>query len=134
MSITSGSYKDVEAVILENETLRVTVLPKFGSKTASLLYKPTGYETLWQNPARSFIRSGYAAPYPEGDISGFDEMFPTISRCLYEDPPWQGVEAPDHGEVWSLPWKETIDRDSLVMSVHGVRFPYRLEKRVSLEG
>jgi hypothetical protein len=38
----------------------------------------------------------------------------------------------DHGEVWSLPWQHQASADSLAFSVHGVRFPYRLEKRVSL--
>ena len=38
------------------------------------------------------------------DASGFDECFPTIGACAYPEAPWQGVIAPDHGELWTLPW------------------------------
>ena len=55
-------------------------------------------------------------------------MFPTIDRCYYESYPWQGTLIPDHGEVWSLPWATTVEGDRLHFAVHGVRFPYRLEK------
>ncbi len=133
MTINPGTYKDVEAVILENDTLRAVVLPRYGSKTASLVYKPLAFETLWQNPAPAYRKVDYAAAYPDGEFSGFDEMFPSISRCYYEEPPWAGTEVPDHGEVWALPWSEAVEKDSLVMSVSGVRFPYRLTKRVTLE-
>jgi len=134
MSIKKGFYKDIEGVILENELLRVAVLPSIGSKTASLVYKPLEYETLWQNPDKFYRKTGYGASYGEGEFSGFDEMFPAISRCFYEDPPWEGTEVPDHGEVWALPWTEKIEQDTLVMKVRGVRFPYCLKKRVFIEG
>jgi hypothetical protein len=99
-----GTYKDVEAVLLENDLLRVVVVPECGSKIASMFFKPLGLELLWQNPAPSFRRSAYADDFELGDISAFDEMFPTISRCYYERYPWAGTEVPDHGEVWSIPW------------------------------
>lgn len=134
MAISSGTYKDVDAIILENEVLKVAVLPEWGSKTASIIWKQTGYELLWQNPLPRFEKAGYGAPYPDGDKSGFDEMFPTISRCYYEDSPWEGVEAPDHGEVWSIPWQYEISGESLDMSVDGVRFPYLLQKTIRLSG
>jgi galactose mutarotase-like enzyme len=127
-------YKDVEAAVLENEVLRAAVLPAFGSKLASLVYKPLDCELLWQNPGPLYRRTTYAAAYTEGEFSGFDEMFPTISRCFYERDPWSGVELPDHGEVWTIPWSHSIQSDELRLQVHGVRLPYRLEKRVRLEG
>ncbi len=61
-------------------------------------------------------------------------MFPTISRCFYEAAPWAGLEAPDHGEVWTVPWEAVVEPDSVTLSVSGTRFPYRLQKTVSLEG
>jgi len=134
MNIRSGSYKNIEAVILENDVLQTAVIPKYGSKIASLIYKPLSYESLWQNPEQQYRETGFGAAYPDGEFSGFDEMFPTISRCFYEDAPWEGIEAPDHGEVWSIPWLSVLQADSLKMSVHGVRFPYRIEKEVSLDG
>jgi galactose mutarotase-like enzyme len=134
LQIYEGRYKDVTAQVLENESLKITALPEWGSKIASIVYKPFEYELLWQNPGLHFKKADYAAPYPEGEFAGFDEMFPTISRCYYEDPPWQGTEMPDHGEVWSLPWSWRVTDGLIEMEVQGVRFPYRLKKTLSLDG
>jgi galactose mutarotase-like enzyme len=132
--ISDGRYKDVAAVVLENEVLRVAVIPGQGAKTASLVYKPRGRELLWQNPGKSFRRTGYGASYLDGEFSGFDEMFPTISECSYESPPWKGTAVPDHGEVWSLPWELETRGEEATLTVHGVLFPYRLSKTLRLEG
>jgi len=131
--ITTGLYKDEEAVILENDKLRVSVLPRWGAKLASILYKPLDHELLWQNPGKRYRKTAYGDPYEAGEASGFDEMFPTISRCFYESGPWAGTEMPDHGEVWSIPWVYELADDQLLLSVKGVRFPYHLEKKVYLE-
>jgi hypothetical protein len=134
--IREGKYKDASAVILENDSLRVTITPDFGARTASIIYKPQNRELLWQNPDPTHARAGYGTEYEEGEFAGFDEMFPTISRCYYEDGPWAGTEMPDHGEVWTLPWEYSIagDGESVTFSVFGVRFPYRFSKTVSLAG
>jgi galactose mutarotase-like enzyme len=147
--VALGTYKDVEAVVLENDFLRVAVVPECGSKIASMVYKPRGLELFWQNPALSFRKSAYADDYELGDISAFDEMFPTISRCFYERFPWAGTEVPDHGEVWSIPWDlgsefagelgrrivgGPVKGSAVNLSVRGIQFPYKLTKRVALEG
>jgi len=132
--VQAGTYKDAPAVVLESETVRAVLLPQFGSKLASLVWKPQGRELLWQNPSPAFRRSAYGEPFTEGEFAGFDEMFPTISRCFYERPPWQGIELPDHGEVWALPWDCELGPAEVRLSVRGVRLPYLLEKRVSLQG
>jgi galactose mutarotase-like enzyme len=132
--ITTGHYKDQMAIVLEGDLLKVAILPEWGSKIASLLYKPLEHELLWQNPGTSYRKTVYGDPYERGEASGFDEMFPTISRCFYERQPWSGVEMPDHGEVWSLPWDYEPVGDRVRLRVHGVRFPYQLEKEVSVEG
>ncbi len=132
--VFEGKYKNIRAFVLENDSLKVTVIPESGSKIASIVYKPLDTELLWQNPAKKYKLTPYAASYGDGDFAGFDEMFPTISRCYYETPPWDGFEMPDHGEVWSLPWDVLVEGNTLFLAVNGIRFPYRLEKRLSLEG
>ncbi len=132
-AVTRGAFKDQEAIILENDELRAVLLPSWGAKTVSLVHKGSGIETLWQNPAPAFARTRYAQPYGEGEFAGFDEMFPTISRCYYESPPWAGIEAPDHGEVWTIPWDAVVESDSVMLTVSGPRFPYRLRKTVRLD-
>ena len=132
--ISLGTYKDVNAVILENDFLKVTLLPEIGSKIASIIYKPLNYEALWQNPGKEYKRTNYGDSYPAGEFSGFDEMFPSISRCFYENPPFAGTEIPDHGEVWSIPWQFSVEKDYVILEVKGVRLPYKICKKVSLEG
>jgi galactose mutarotase-like enzyme len=132
--VRRGSYKGEEALVLENDSLRVVILPSRGAKTASLLHKASGIETLWQNQSPRYISSAYGDPFDKGELAGFDEMFPTISRCYYEREPWAGAEIPDHGEVWSIPWEPTISGDVVTLSVRGTRLPYRLQKTVSLQG
>ncbi|KIF79462.1 hypothetical protein QR77_35125, partial [Streptomyces sp. 150FB] len=41
---------DVEAVVIENDHLRATVLPGLGGRVHSLLHKPSGRELVYRNP------------------------------------------------------------------------------------
>lgn len=128
------TYKDIPAVVFENDILEVRITPDVGARTASILYKPLEKELLWQNTDVKHARPRYADGYEKGEFAGFDEMFPTISRCFCEVAPWTGAELPDHGEVWSIPWRREIRGSTAEFSVEGVRFPYTLSKRVTLEG
>ncbi len=128
VSITAGTYKDVEAVVLESELLRVAILPGWGAKIASLIHKKTGREYLFQAAGERFRKGAYATPYENSDVSGFDEMFPSINECYCDAAPWAGTLIPDHGEVWSLPWKCDVIGSQVRTSVHGVRFPYVLTR------
>jgi galactose mutarotase-like enzyme len=132
--IIEQAYKDVKAIVLENEWLRAAVLPDHGAKVASLVYKPSQIELLWQNPSTTFLRCSYGDPYTAGEMAGFDEMFPTICECDHPAPPWRGIVAPDHGEVWSLPWECRVEGEAVALTVRGVRFPYRLSKTLALDG
>ncbi|MET9465238.1 DUF5107 domain-containing protein [Streptomyces sp. NPDC006544] len=44
------SERDFETVVIENEHLRVTVLPGLGGRIHSLVHVPTGRELLYRNP------------------------------------------------------------------------------------
>lgn len=128
--IYESQYKDQTAVTIESETLRAQFLPGLGAKMASLTYKPRGMELLVQAPGTTYLHQPFDGDYVAGECSGFDDMFPTIDTCYYDRFPWQGTRMADHGEVWSLPWEMRAGDDSLCFAVHGVRFPYRLEKQV----
>jgi galactose mutarotase-like enzyme len=133
-TVSRGRYKDQEALILDNGKIRATILPAWGAKTISLVHRGSGVEALWQNSDPVFTPTGYGDTYESGEFAGFDEMFPSISRCFYESAPWAGTEVPDHGEVWTIPWEHQAGADSVTFTVRGVRFPYILKKTVSLEG
>ena len=132
--ITEATYKGERAVQVESPALQVVIVPGRGGKTASLLHKKTGREYLDQLPGTAFRQAAYGAPYDSGEHSGFDDMFPTISECYCDVDPWAGTKMPDHGEVWSLPWKCEIAGAEVHLAVHGARFPYILKKTISFEG
>jgi hypothetical protein len=130
VTIYESAYKDQPAITIESETLRVQYLPGIGAKMASLVYKPRGFELLVQAPGERYLIQPFDGEYVEGECTGFDDMFPTIDLCYCDRFPWQGTRMADHGEVWSLPWHLATADDGLYFSVHGVRFPYKLEKWV----
>ena len=51
-----------------------------------------------------YIRGQYAVAMRPEQPAGYDDMFPTILECHYEQFPRKGVELPDHGELWPLEW------------------------------
>ena len=127
------TYKNKPSIVLENETLRAEFLPNPGGKMASLVSKRTGYEFLVQRPSPVYREQPFAGVYIDGECSGFDDMFPTIDAYACENDPWRGIELADHGEVWSLPWDvATTDANAVTFAVHGIRFPYRLQKHIAL--
>jgi len=46
----TGRIHDVQAVVLENDWLRASVLPEVGAKIYDLIWKPAGRNLLWHNP------------------------------------------------------------------------------------
>ena len=126
------TYKGLSSLVLENERLKIHLLPDYGGKMASFYHKFTEREFLFQNEAQTLELPEYAADFSNFDASGFDEMFPSIDPSFYPDGSWQGTSIPDHGEVWTLPWNYKIKKKAVIFSVYSPRFPYRLTKEVKL--
>ena len=45
-----------KAHVLENRYLKVTLVPEFGGRILSIIYKPTGHEQLYRNRSRRALR------------------------------------------------------------------------------
>ncbi len=131
MAIRFSRYKNKKSIIIENDSMRAEFIPEPGGKMVSLIKKETGYEYLVQRPGKVYRDQPADGDYLKGECSGYDDMFPTIDACDYQEDPWKRFPMGDHGEVWNRPWNYKIDGDNLVLSVEGFRFPYRLEKNVS---
>jgi len=131
--IYCGEYKDISCIILESKIIKVKILPQYGGKVQSIINKVKQKEYLYQTDKDKFKKAEYAMLFDNGDCSGFDDMFPTIDECYYPRKPWKGIKVPDHGEVWSLPWDYDLKEDSIFLSVHGMRFPYKLEKSIKIK-
>ncbi|HEX3048150.1 MAG TPA: hypothetical protein VHY08_25585 [Bacillota bacterium] len=128
--IYQTNYKNIQCLAMESPRLLLRIIPESGSKIQSIFDKKLQKEYLYQSPGEEFIFSKYDSNYGQGDMSGFDEVFPSIETCCYPLEPWRGIRIPDHGEVWALPWSYDLQENSIIMSVHGVRFPYRLTKTI----
>lgn len=107
--------------------LSVSIVPELGSKAVSLRSTMTGREWLWRS-GKKLGNGGYGSRFADSDESGWDEMFPGIDTSRYPSGPWSGRVVPDHGEVWSLPWKAAGSGTALHCIVEGAAFPYLLEK------
>lgn len=124
--------EQLQRIVMQNHAIRAVVLPELGGKIGSLVSLGSGREFFLQHPDRPYRRARYAASIGDYDISGFDECLPTVSECLYPDPPFAGVVMPDHGEVWSRPWRYEIQGEELDLEVEGVRLPYLLRRKIRL--
>ena len=102
--IVDRSFK---SYVLENRYLKVTLVPEFGGRILSMIYKPTGHEQLY--------RTEVGVPY--GMKAGnfyydwlmvYGGIFPTFPDA-------------EHGKTWLKPWafrvvKEGADEITVVMS------------------
>jgi galactose mutarotase-like enzyme len=107
----------------------LAVRPERGGRITSL--RLDGNELLDQgigvdDPAQAdFVAAG---------AWGWDEMVPTVDASRYPAPSaWAGLELPDHGEAWRLPWS-VLDQtsSSTTMECVGILLPWRLQRRIEL--
>jgi galactose mutarotase-like enzyme len=132
--LVRGAINGHEAFWLENENLKVGVLPNKGADIFEFIYKPGGVEFLMRTP------SGLLPPgsQPLTDFltnyeGGWQELFPNPGDA-YES---QGVTLPFHGEVALLPWEYAIERDdeeetSVRLNVLCQHTPFKLERLMRL--
>jgi hypothetical protein len=76
--------------VLENKYLKVTLLPEFGGRILSIIYKPTGHEELYRNEVG--VPYGIKAGNFYYDwLMVYGGIFPTFPD-------------PEHGKTWLKPW------------------------------
>jgi galactose mutarotase-like enzyme len=124
--ILKTTWHNFPAITLESELMRVVIVPKLGAKIVSLFDKAHQREWLVP-PMRPLKQTVYGADFVSQDMSGWDEMLPTIVAC-----DWEGVPLPDHGEVWSTPWRLENAQGVVILSVMGVAMPYRFTRSAAL--
>jgi len=129
------AQKKWKELVLENEILRMTLLPELGGKMVRLVSKQTGTEFLKQ-----YVDSEgeLKPPKPGFDFKppyafGFDECFPTVapSNYLFNE---GVIHWPDHGELWAQEWDHEQEGQRIVLKATGVNMLYEFEKEVRLNG
>lgn len=121
------SLDGVPVVRLESDPLRVDVAPGVGGRIVSLVHKPSGHEFLWRNPAVPLRRETPGAEYDPNFYGGIDELLPNdLAENL------DGVECPDHGELWTTPLEGRIETGRLVLRGGLSRIGLRYEREMRL--
>ena len=133
-------YKDLRLVVLENEVLRVVVLPERGAEIVSFLDKQTGVDVMLRLPMglRSPKSETALLGQPHARLSfyggGWQELFPVASE--FGD--YYGREQPFHGEAAQLVWDYAVLEDSssrvcVEFRVRTVLSPFELKRRMILD-
>ena len=121
------SLDGVPLVRLESDALRVDVAPSVGGRVVSLVEKPGGHEFLWRNPALPLQLLPAGSEYDPNFYGGIDELIPNdIPEEI------QGIQCPDHGELWTLPLDWQCDGARLKLTGMLPRFGLRYERELSL--
>jgi hypothetical protein len=130
---TDWKYCDLPVVRLENETIRLDILPGLGAKVWNLIHKPSDRNLLWHNPHLPPRLLPFGARFDDTWSGGWDELIPNDVPT----PVAYGDTLPDHGEVWSQPCEWELlraDEESVAATFvsYGRVWPTRFEKTISL--
>jgi hypothetical protein len=120
-------------ITIENDAVSIEVWPQFGGKVASIIDKADNFDLLFSYPTEFPSGPQYDSAYNKTWYAGWDECFPAIIPCKYVRHPYEGISVPDHGELWGLPTTAVPTRDGITTIWHGLRFGYRLTRKLYLE-
>ncbi len=106
------------ALVLENEYLRVTVLPELGGRIYECLFKPTGHDELYRNPV---VKPTHWGPSEQGwwlALGGIEWCLPVA----------------EHGYEWGVPWSfDTVQAtDGVTVTVRDTIAASRLRAQVDV--
>lgn len=121
-------------VTIENDAVRMEVWPQLGGKVSSILDKADKFELLFNYPDELPTEPQYDIPYPHSWYAGWDECFPAVAPGPYVGHPYNAVNVPDHGELWGIPTIAVPTRDGITTVWNGLRFGYRLTRKLWLDG
>ena len=85
-TISPTVWHGLGAWALDTDVLRTIIVPELGAKIVSLFDKRNQLEWLVGPGERPFKKVPYGAAFTDQDMSGWDEMFPTIVACEYPGP------------------------------------------------
>jgi hypothetical protein len=123
-----------QPVIIENDAIRMEVYPHIGGKVASLIDKADKFDLMFDYPVELPTAAKYDISFDESWYAGWDECFPAVAPGQYPGHPYDGIPIPDHGEIWGLPTTAVPTKDGITTVWHGLRFGYRLTRKLRLEG
>src|SRR5713101_6011012 len=113
------------AVKMRGGVWEIEIQPEHGGRIISL--RLAGEELLDQGIG---VDDPSQAGFVAAGARGWDEMVPCVDASRYPGPgSFEGVELPDHGEAWRLPWTVI---DDATLECAGRVLAWRLRRRVVL--
>lgn len=123
------TYHGYRAIFLQNNRLRVVILPQLGGKVLSIDSLQDGRRLLWLNPARVPHPVATGASFDDNFLGGWDVLFP---NDLPEE--LGGEPYPDHGELWTASWTHhPIDAGTVLLKCQTPISGCRITRRISLD-
>ncbi|MCX6625799.1 MAG: DUF4432 family protein [Acidobacteria bacterium] len=131
-----------QAIEIENDQMRVRILPERGAEIRSLEYKPKGMNVLWTapwsmrrrtNPA-AMAEAGSEAAWMDAYGGGWQDIFPSGGdACVY-----RGAAMSFHGEAAVAAWDFNVRRADqqaveIEFQVALARTPFTLRRTVRAE-
>jgi len=86
------------AKVIENSLIRLVLIPEYGGRILSFVYKPTGHEYLYQSECGSAYNIESGIFYYDW-LMVYGGIFPTFPE-------------PEHGKTWLLPWDFSVLKQS----------------------
>jgi hypothetical protein len=123
-------------VTLSSQTIEIDIVPGKGGDIIALRRRHDGLGLLWSSPWGLRPRGALsAASTSEGRLM---EAYPGGWQTVFPN----GGDATDvyntswgmHGEVWLTPFRWHIEENSIVMNAELVHSPFRIVKRITVDG
>ena len=86
----SASPEDYTLLVLENDYLRVALLPELGGRIYQMIFKPTGHDEFYQNPV--------IKPTHWGPLNEEENWWLAVGGIEW------GLPVEEHGYEWGEPW------------------------------
>jgi hypothetical protein len=128
-SICEGNQIDGAPIVrLESAFLQADVAPQIGGRVVNLVEKRSGRQLLWHNPHLKLERCAPGSAYDPNFYGAIDELLPNDVP-----EPFNGVDNPDHGELWTTELDYRIPHGMLSLSgllpLAGLRYERRMRLR-----
>lgn len=107
----SNEVNGLKILTIESDALSVSVIPALGGKISGIYNKSLKKEFLWINDKLPLKKQQPGAEYDPNFIGGVDELIPNdIPEKI------DGIDYPDHGELWTTPLDHQFENDRLTLS------------------
>jgi hypothetical protein len=132
--LIKGQHLGHAALWLENEALRVGVLPEKGADIFELTHRSSGIQMLIEMPGGLKPPAGHPqTEFLENYEGGWQELFPNHGDACE----FRGQTLPMHGEVALLPWDVQVLQDDSIetclhLQVRCQKTPFLLERTMRL--